>query len=159
MEGEIFVLKSLCIKVNNKNIKNLIKNYDIIADCTDNFTTRFIINKACYNNNKILVSASLNGFNGMLLSIISGISACLECFYNGINKKDIRNAHYLGILGAHAGIMGSLQSAEIIKHILGLENILANKALLVNHINLEYRIREFKKNINCKVCSDKKLLF
>jgi adenylyltransferase/sulfurtransferase len=141
-------------KIDSQNIRDIITNYDIVADCTDNFTTRFVINRGCYENNKPLVIAAVNGFSGMLLSVIAPVSACLECFYKGISKNALDNAAYFGILGAHAGTMGSLQAVEIIKHILGSGNLLVNKVLLINHIESEYRIREFTKNPSCPVCAN-----
>ncbi|MDR0645660.1 MAG: hypothetical protein LBG46_01330, partial [Elusimicrobiota bacterium] len=77
------------------------------------------------------------------------------CFYKGISKETLDNAAYFGILGAHAGTMGSLQAVEIIKHILGLGNLLVNKALLINHAEGEYRLRNFIKNPSCPVCANR----
>ena len=95
----------------------LIKDYDIVIDCLDNFKTRFVLNDACLTAGKLLIHAAVGEFSGQILNIIPGKSPCLRCIFpSGAGEE--KNS---GIIGAVAGIIGSLQTLEAVKYLLGME--------------------------------------
>jgi molybdopterin/thiamine biosynthesis adenylyltransferase len=110
------------LRLNINNAEQLIEKYDIIADCSDNFETRFLLNDVCMKLGKTLVSAAVAGFEGQVYTFKTGI-----CSYRDIYDEPpeglIPSCSQNGILGATCGIIGSMQAAEIIKEVLGIGNL------------------------------------
>lgn len=110
------------LKLTTNNIADIIAGYDVIADCTDNFETRFLVNDACMEQGKTLVSGAVAGFEGQVYTFKKDI-----CNYRDIYEQPpeglIPSCSQNGILGAVCGVVGSMQANEIIKEILGLESL------------------------------------
>ena len=104
------------------NISGIINNYDIVADCTDNFETRFLINDHCMEQGKILVSAAVSGFEGQLYTFKKGISSYRD-IYDVPPEGLIPSCEMAGIMGSTCGIVGSMQANEVIKEVLGMESL------------------------------------
>jgi len=99
--------------------ERIVKDYDVVVDCLDNFETRFILNDACINAKKPLIHAGVNGFDGQLMTVLPGDGPCLRCLFpDGIKKTP---ANQSGVIGPLPGIIGSMQALEAIKQILGLQ--------------------------------------
>jgi adenylyltransferase/sulfurtransferase len=138
-------------RIKKNNINKIAKNFDIIADGSDNFKTRFIINDYCLKNKKILVVGAISKFDGHVytFNFLNKKSPCLRCFMPKIPKNDTLNCEYEGVLGPLAGVIGSIQANEIIKEILNIGESLCGSILIVNSLNLNFRKVKLKKNINC----------
>lgn len=124
-----------------KNGATLIKDYDFIADGTDNFTTRLLINDLCYFTQKPLTTAAIGEWTGQLASFHSGkknAAPSWRCFV-GKSATDAPSCEQ-GVLGALCGVMGSLQALEIIKQITGAGDTLLNKILLLDGLTYQSRI-------------------
>ena len=122
-------------KIIKKNIENIIDKYDIICDCTDNFSTRYLLNDFCLKNKKILISAAISKFETHIFNFnFSKNIPCYRCFMPEIpeaeNKCDTE-----GILPTVAGIAGTLQANEVVKSILNKENELVGKMIVFNTLN------------------------
>jgi len=121
LNGEI-KLKPYNLRLNVDNIAEIIAGYDIVADCTDNFETRFLLNDACMEQGKILVSAAVAGFEGQVYTFKKNI-----CNYRDIYEEPpvglIASCSQNGIMGAVCGVVGSMQASEIIKEVLGLPSL------------------------------------
>jgi len=106
--------------------KSIIKEYDVIVDCLDNFKTRFILNDECILAGKPLIHAGVGGVYGQLMTIIPGKSPCLRCLFpNGVQDKNERvfqgeSELVSGIIGPIPGIIGSMQALETVKYLLDL---------------------------------------
>ena len=142
-------------RLTEKNIKKILNKYDIICDCSDNFTTRYILNSFCFKNKKILISAAINKFDAHIFNFdFSKNIPCYKCFMpespDAENKCDTE-----GILPSVAGIAGSLQANEVIKSILSKKNELVGKMIVFNTLNLDFRKVKLTKNSNCLCCSKK----
>ncbi len=136
-------------KINEKNIKNIIKKFDIICDGTDNFKTRYLINDSCLKSKKVLISAAINKFDGQIFHFdFKNKIPCFRCFMTELPQKEI-NCETDGIMSTLAGIAGTLQANEVIKSILKIKNKLHGKILIFNSLNLNFRIVRLTKNINC----------
>jgi len=97
--------------------KKVIKDYDVIVDCLDNFESRFVLNDICVEEEKPLIHAGVGEFYGQLMTIIPGKSSCLRCLFpNGILDK----VSTAGIIGTTPGVIGTMQALEVIKYLLGL---------------------------------------
>ena len=139
-------IKTFRKKISNKNIHEIIKNYEIICDGTDNFETRFLINDQCKKNKKILISGAISKFDGQLFKFnFKKKGSCFRCFMP--EKPDQENdCNSDGIFSPLAGILGSLQANEVLKTILDLKDDINNCALIFN--SLKTNIRKVKININ-----------
>lgn len=103
-------------------VRELVEGYDIIADCSDNFPTRFLLNDICMELGKTLVSAAAQGFEGQLYTFKKNIATYRD-IYDLPPEGLIPSCSQTGILGSVCGVMGSMQAGEIIKEILGMESL------------------------------------
>ena len=150
-------LISLSKKLDKKNINQIAKNFDIIVDGSDNFSTRFLINDYCLKNKKILVSGAISRFEGQVytFNFSKKKSPCLRCFIPRLpNNPDIDNCEYEGILGAVGGIIGSIQANEVIKEILSIGDSLCGNILIVDVMKLIFRKAKLNKRSDC-ICNAK----
>ncbi len=138
-------------KIDKKNINYLISKYQIIVDASDNFDTKFLLNKKSIEFKKKLVVGAISRFDGhmFVFDFKNNKSACLQCFYQEKPSDEILNCDQEGILGTSSSIIGSLQANEIIKIIIGSKNIIENSILILNTLNLKMRIVKFKKLKKC----------
>ena len=143
-------IKTFKEKVSNKNIKKIIKNYDIICDGTDNFNTRYLINDECKKNKKILISGAISKFDGQLFKFdFKKKGSCFRCFMPIIPEQE-NSCGSEGIFSPLAGIIGSLQANEVIKTILNFKEDLNNNLLVFNSINISLRKIEINSNPLCQ---------
>ena len=138
-------------KITINNFKNIIKNYDIIVDGSDNFKTKFLLNFYSLKLKKILIIGAINKFDGHVFTFNfkNNKEPCLKCFYQSEPSDEILNCEAEGILGPVAGIIGNIQSNEVLKKILNIEKDLSGKILIIDLHNLNFRKVKFKKKINC----------
>ncbi len=138
-------------KINEKNIDNLISKYQIIVDASDNFNTKFLLNKKSIKYKKKLIVGAISKFDGhiFVFNFMNKKSTCLKCFYQEKPSDEILNCDQEGILGTSASVVGSLQANEILKAIIGSKNVLENSILILNTFNLKIRIVKFRKIKNC----------
>ena len=138
-------------KATEKNLNNLIKKYKIIVDGSDNFKTKFLLNKFSLKLNKILIVGAISKFDGHIFTFDfnSKKSPCLKCFYQSEPSDEILNCETEGILGSTANIVGAIQANEIIKKILSIGKDLKSKILILDLLNLNFRKVLFKKRKKC----------
>ena len=138
-------------KLKKENINKILKNFNVIADGSDNFKTRFLINDYCLKNKKILVVGAISKFDGHIytFNFLKKKSPCLRCFIPKMPSNDEDNCEYEGVLGPLAGIIGSIQANEIIKEILGIGESLCGSILIINSLNLVFRKVKLKKRFKC----------
>ena len=137
-------------KITLKNIKSIIKDFDIICDGTDNFDSRYLINDECKKMKKILISAAISKFDGHLYKFnFKKKISCYRCF---MPDKPIleRNCETEGIFSPVAGILGSLQANEVLKTIIGLKNDLDNHMMIFDSIKINLRKVKLSFNPHCK---------
>ncbi len=144
------------LKVLEENIYDLIKNYDFVVECTDNFDAKFLINRACVKSNIAYSFGGIFKFSGQSMTIIPNKSACYSCIFNVPPPKDLEISNPAGILGSVAGVIGTIQATETIKYLLGIGENLINTLLTFDALNMEFRKVKFKPNIECQVCGSNK---
>jgi molybdopterin/thiamine biosynthesis adenylyltransferase/rhodanese-related sulfurtransferase len=147
-------------KLTKKNIIHLFENYEVIVDCTDNFETKFLVHDICYSQKKILVQASLYQYEGNLhvfdFKNIESLSEdpCLRCLWTKEPEDGcIGTCADVGIIGATAGVLGSLQATEVAKIILGNNYLKNGEGLFIDLTTQDHGKRKWKKNIDCPFCS------
>ena len=143
-------IKSFKIRINKKNVENLIKNFDIICDGTDNFETRLLVNDYSLKQKKILISAAVNGFDGHLFKFdFRKKTPCYRCFMPEIPENNI-NCDVEGVIPTITGIMGTLQANEVLNSILNFNSDLEKKMIIFNSIKMSFRNVSLSKNKNCR---------
>lgn len=145
-----------------KNAFELINNYDIIVDCTDNYSARFIINDACVLSNKIVVSGSIYRFEGQLTVFNYNNGPTLRCLFPKMPLKDsIKSCSESGVIGILPGIIGMFQANEVVKIILNLGQVLSGNILVFNSLKNSFDQFEIRKNEEFnyqELINDKKLI-
>ena len=140
--------------MHSDNLASLIKDVDIVLDGTDNFESRFEINKACVECHKPLISAAVIRFEGQI-SVFKGYEVdqpCYQCLYsedgNG-RESCVEN----GVLAPVAGLVGTIQALQAIKVLLGLGEQLCGELLLIDGLDLSFRKVKIVKDSECPICS------
>jgi Dinucleotide-utilizing enzymes involved in molybdopterin and thiamine biosynthesis family 2 len=149
-------------RISKKNIMDIIKNYDVVLDGTDNFPTRFLINDACYFAGKPLVSAAMLRFEGQV-SVFDyrnkENSPCYRCLFPEPPPPGlVPSCQEAGILGSIGGIMGCIQATEAIKLILGIGEPLVGKLLIMDALSMDFRKVKLRKDPNCPLCGEKPVI-
>ena len=142
-------------KITSKNLNKIIKNFDIIADGSDNFKTKFLLNKYSIKYKKNLIVGAISKFDGHIFTFDfrDKKTPCLRCFYQSEPSDEILNCEAEGILGPVAGIIGNIQANEVLKKILNIGKDLRKHILIINLLTLNFRKVSFKKKKNC-VCKN-----
>ncbi len=140
--------------VSAENIMRLFHDYDIIVDGSDNFSTRFLINDACFFAKKTLISGSIFRFEGQLATIKPHEGfPCYRCLYPEPPPAGlVPNCQEAGVLGVLAGTIGVLQAAEAIKEILKVGDTLADKLLIYDALDMKFRKVSRPRDPNCRLC-------
>lgn len=140
---------------NADNIRDLISGYDFVIDGTDNFAAKFLINDACYFENKPFSHAGILKFHGQLITVLPGKSTCYRCIFNAPPPAGaVPSCSQAGVLGVLAGVIGSLQATEAIKYLLGLGNLLTDTLLTYDALEMRFRAVALNRNPNCPLCSE-----
>jgi sulfur-carrier protein adenylyltransferase/sulfurtransferase len=144
------------VRLEAGNALQIIRNYKVVVDCTDNFPTRYLINDACVLSNIPYVYGSVFRFEGQI-SVFSTVDGpCYRCLYPEPPPPDtVPNCAEGGVLGILPGIMGAMQATEVIKIITGIGEVLAGRVLLFNALEMKFREIKLNKNPECTVCGTK----
>ena len=136
------------------NARDLISRYDLVADCTDNFEARFLMNDTCFELRKPLVSAAVLGFEGYLAFFpMSGSGPCLRCMAPEAPPAELRaDPASRGIMGVMAGAVGVLEAFEAIKCLAGFGENLAGKLLVFDGLGTSFRKVELPRDPDCPLC-------
>jgi adenylyltransferase/sulfurtransferase len=134
------------------NILEIIGGYDFIIDGTDNFPAKFLINDACVMAQKPFSHGGILRFDGQTMTYVPG-SACYRCIFKQPPPKNaVPSCSQAGVLGAVAGMLGTIQAAEALKFIIGKGDLLLNRLLIFNAFKMEFRTVRTQRNIQCPVC-------
>ncbi|MBY0509800.1 MAG: molybdopterin-synthase adenylyltransferase MoeB [Rhodospirillaceae bacterium] len=136
------------------NAQALIGGYDVIADGSDNFATRFLVNDACFFARKTLVSAAVLRFDGQLSTFKPHAGGpCYRCIYpEPPPPGQIPSCDEAGVLGAVAGVLGTLQATEVLKEILGIGESMAGRLLIYDALSAAMRQVKVKPDPECALC-------
>ena len=149
-------VKEFHLRAEASNILDLIKDYDFVIDGTDNFAAKFLINDACVLGNKPFSHAGILRFDGQLMTVQPGASACYRCVFNQPPPlRAVPSCSQAGVLGAVAGVVGCLQATEALKALLGLEGLLTDTLLVWNALRMDFRKVKVKRNPRCAVCGER----
>ncbi|HEX3018962.1 MAG TPA: HesA/MoeB/ThiF family protein [Chitinispirillaceae bacterium] len=137
------------------NIRNIIRGYDFVVDGTDNFATKFLINDACVLENIPYSHGGILRFTGQTMTIVPGETACYRCIFTAPPPKNaVPTCSQAGVLGAIAGMLGTIQAAETLKFITGTGIALKNKLLTFDATDMNFRNVTLHKQKQCAVCGE-----
>jgi adenylyltransferase/sulfurtransferase len=141
------------VRLDASNALELIGRYDIVADGSDNFATRFLVADACHLKGKTLVSAAVSEFSGQLSVFKPEGRPCYRCLIPAPPPPETAPpCSETGILGAAAGVMGALQALEVLKEITGAGDSLAGKLLLYEALDSRFRSVTLRADPACPLC-------
>jgi adenylyltransferase/sulfurtransferase len=139
--------------LSSANAMEILKDYDIVADGTDNFPTRYLVNDACVLLGKPNVYGSIFRFEGQASVFATEQGPCYRCLYPEPPPPGlVPSCAEGGVLGILPGLVGVIQATEVIKLILGKGESLAGRLLLVDALNMRFRELKLRKNPECPVC-------
>ena len=137
------------------NALDILKDYDIVADGTDNFPTRYLVNDACVLLGKPNVYGSIFRFEGQASVFATENGPCYRCLYPEPPPPGlVPSCAEGGVLGILPGLVGMIQATEAIKLILGKGESLSGRLLLVDALNMKFRELKLRKNPECPVCGE-----
>ena len=138
------------------NAERIVAGYDIVADGSDNFATRYLLNDLCYRLKKILVSAAILRFDGQISTYKAWQGAghpCLRCIFPAAPSEDaVPSCAQAGVLGALAGTLGALQATEVVKEILGIGRSLSGRLLMYDALDASFDEMAIAKRPDCPTC-------
>lgn len=138
------------------NALEIISGYDIVADGSDNFATRFLINDACFFAGRTLVSGAVLRFDGQVATFKAhqgGDYPCYRCLYREPPPPgQIPSCAEAGVLGAFCGVVGSLQATEVLKEILGIGDTMAGWLLVQDALGATFRKIKVPRDPGCPLC-------
>jgi len=141
------------IRLTSENILDIIKDYDIVVDGSDNFPTRYLVNDACVFSNKPLSHGGIFRFDGQAITILPHKSACYRCLFSEPPPPGlVPSCQEAGVLGAVAGIIGVIQANEVLKYVLEIGELLAGKLLVFNALDSFFRQVKVSRDPKCPVC-------
>lgn len=137
----------------DNNAEKIISKYDVVADGCDNFTTRFLVNDICIKQKKPLVSGALSQFDGQIATFKGHLSdqPCYRCLVPD-HPKGILSCAEAGILGAVAGVVGTMQAVEVLKELLNIGDSLAGNLVIYDSLSATSRKIKLPKDPGCKYC-------
>lgn len=145
-------------RLDASNVMDLIADYDVIADGSDNFDTRFLLNDACYLAGKTLVSGAALRFDGQVSTFKAHLGAphpCYRCIYHAPPPGDaIPSCAQGGVLGSVVGMIGGIQATEILKELMGIGDGLSGQLLIIDALSASFRKINVPRDPGCPTCSE-----
>ena len=136
------------------NALDIIKDYDFIVDGTDNFPVKFLINDACVMAGKPFSHGGILRFEGQTFTHLPG-TACYRCLFKSPPPANaVPTCSQAGVLGAIAGMLGTIQAAETLKYLTGVGELLTNKLLTFNAKTMDFRKINTRRQASCAICGD-----
>jgi len=152
-------IESFETRLSSDNALDIFREYDIVADGTDNFPTRYLVNDACVLLGKPNVYASIFRFEGQASIFYAEQGPCYRCLYPEPPPPGlVPSCAEGGVLGVLPGIMGCIQAMETIKFILGRGESLVGRLLLFDALGMKFRELKLRKNPDCPICGTHRTL-
>jgi len=133
--------------ISEDNVSQLVAGFNIIIDAMDNLPARYLLNKAAIENRIPFVHGAVHGFEGRVMTIIPGKTACLRCVYRGTPPQE-----KFPVIGVTPAVIGCIQATEVIKYIVGIGKLLTNRLLIYDGLNMKFTEFSLKRDLNCEHC-------
>ena len=136
-------------------ITRIMKGYDVIVDCCDNYPTRFAMNTACIQSHKPFVYGAVSEFEGQVMTIIPGKGACYQCLYPSAPLPSEMHTSS-GVIGVSPGTVGCIQATEALKYILGVGVLLVGRLLFIDLLEMTFSLLAVERNKSCPACANER---
>ena len=141
------------VRLQADNALAILQDYDFVIDGTDNFASKFLVADACHFAGKPYAHAGILRFDGQAMTVIPGQTGCYRCLFRGPPPPNaVPSCSQAGVLGVLAGIMGTIQATEAIKHLLGIGELLTNRLLVFDALKMSFREVKFLRSSACPLC-------
>ena len=148
-------IKTYNLILSKENALEIMKDYDLIIDGTDNFSTRYLVNDACYFLKKPFVYGSIFRFDGQVTVFYPEVGPCYRCLYpEPPPPGTVPSCAEGGVFGVLPGVIGSLQATEAIKILIGIGDPLIGKLILYDALKMEFRTLKIRKDPHCPLCGE-----
>jgi molybdopterin-synthase adenylyltransferase len=134
--------------IDEKNVRELAEDCDVILDAMDNFSVRYLLNAAAIAHRVPLIHGAVYGYEGRLASVVPGKTACLECIYPHAPPREVSP-----VLGTTAGVIALLQATEAIKSLTGVGVVLENEMLIYDGEMMNFEKVRISRNPQCTSCA------
>lgn len=142
-------------KLSAENALDILHDYQFIVDATDGFSSKFLINDACFFAGKPFVHAGILRFEGQSITVVPGETTCYRCIFPTPPPPGaVPSCAQAGILGVLGGMLGTIEAAESIKYILGEGDLLLNKLFYFNAKEMQFHLVNTSRNPKCPLCSE-----
>jgi molybdopterin-synthase adenylyltransferase len=150
------VVNTITTKSTEEEFTKLVSLADVVIDCSDNFATRYMLNKLCVQLSKPLVSGAAIGFEGQVtvFDMRSDDSPCYHCLYPDAGEDAEMRCSDNGVFAPLVGMIGTTQAAEAMKLLMGIGESLQGRLLLLDVQSMEWRSIKLPKDPHCQVCSN-----
>ncbi len=139
-----------------ENAREVISKYDVVLDCTDSFSSRFLINDACVLESRPFVHAAVLRFEGQIMTVIPHETACYRCFLpEAPPPGSVPSCREAGIIGTTTAFFGVLQANEAIKLILGKGELFTNRLLYADLLHNDFNFIDVRRQEDCRVCGER----
>lgn len=141
-------------RIEEENVNKIAKEWPIIIDATDNFETRYLLNRACVDKQIPFVYGAIFQFSGQMSVFYKNKGPCFQCVFSHLpTQENAASNQGLGVVGALPGVVGALQAIEAIKLITSIGRSMVGRMLLFDGLEMTFREILLKKNQSCLICS------
>jgi len=141
-------VETLSVTISEENVSELARGFDMIVDAMDNLPTRYLLNKTAIEHGVPFVHGAVNGFEGRAMTVIPGKTACLRCLYRGPVPES-----KFPVIGVTPAVIACIQATEVIKYLVGIGDLLANRLLAYDGLNLKFTEFKVQRNPQCEHCA------
>lgn len=135
------------------SIRDIVREYDFVIDGVDNFPAKFLINDACFLERVPFSHAGILQFEGQLMTVLPGRSACYRCVFPAPPPAgSVPSCGQAGVLGVLPGVVGCLQATEAVKYLLGIGDLLTDSLLTYSALTMEFRRVRVTRHPECPLC-------
>ena len=138
--------------IDETNVSQIVNGFDLIVDAMDNLPTRYLLNKAALEENIPFFHGAVYGFEGRVMTIIPGKTACLQCVYHNATTLEGK----LPVIGVAPAVIGCIQSTEVIKYIVGIGELLTDRLLIYDGLSSKFTELRVKRDQHCTHCGNLK---
>ncbi len=148
---------ALPLRADSAQLDELVSGNDAVLDCSDNFATRYAINRACLTHRKPLISGAAILFSGQasVFDFRQPGTACYNCLFPEDSQSQELRCATTGVFSPLTGIIGTIQAAETLKLLAGIDKGLSGRLLTIDALNMNVRQSSFQKDPHCTTCSSK----
>lgn len=139
-------ISSATVRLDDENAGEYLSGHDVAVACVDNLKARRLLNRFCVNSGMPLMDAGVRGFEGYLLAVLPGVTPCYSCIF----PRAVESAGVTGILGATAGVLGSMTAVQTVKHLVGIPTDCA--LYYVDLLSMRIAPIAAKRSPDCPVC-------